>query len=617
MAEEISLGDLKIRLKLDDTGLDVAVADTKKKMDSLERKALDLGKKVGIGIAAAVTAVAGAVALALNRADDLSKAAQKIGVGVTELSRLEYAGRLADVSLDSLTTSIRFLNRNLVAAGEGSKEAVSAFDQLDVTFKNVDGTLRSSTDVLTDLADRFSRLEEGPRKTALAMQLFGRSGAEMIPLLNEGKAGLKALGDEAERLGLVLDTETAANAERVNDAFTRLWGSIQGLATRVAVSLLPQLTKVAELFESEDFQLAVRDWGKIIIETLNAIIGTAVAVTNAIRGINDAFADDQHLSDSGLKESLDSTARAYVEAREGYFKLLGTGISAGSAEATKAANEVQSLNERVQTLQAEMDRRKSSGMTTPTSDSGDTPFEPFKLPGLSGGTSQEELDKELEALRDSLKSKAEIVTDAFVVQQAQLEEFLDLGMITKQDYDLLTQRSEKQHWEEMKEIRKAGLSDLEKFTEMSWDQQAKTIFGELESITSGVKDQNAILFNINKGAAVANAVLNTYEGISKSLSAYPMPLAGIMAGVHAAAGFAQVSSLLATTPNTTGGSAKGLSGGGGADGATTGANVAPQSNVQYIKGIRPDDLFTGSSLRSIAEGLLQYQKDGGTVVFAE
>lgn len=235
-----------------DLGLNSAQFSTgmKKAQSDLARVGAQMAK-VGAAMAAAMTAAVAGIGFAVNRSigdmDAMSKAAQKFGVPVEELSALAHAADLSGVSLDGLGTSLQKLSRNMsdVAAGAGA-EAARAFSALDIAVTNADGTLRTSTDVLTDLADRFSRMPDGAQKTALAMQVMGRAGATMIPLLNAGRDGLAEMLAEAEALGLVMDTRTARAAERFNDNLTRLGKVKDGIITKLTAHMLPALEGLSQ-----------------------------------------------------------------------------------------------------------------------------------------------------------------------------------------------------------------------------------------------------------------------------------------------------------------------------------------------------------------------------------
>lgn len=639
MAEtsEITLGDLKVRLRLDDSGLSADIAKSKQTLGTLEQTAARVGKTVGVAVGATVTAIGVALGFALKRADDLNKASQKIGVAVESLSRLEYAARLADVELDTLTQSVGKLNRNMSEiAGGGGKAAKDSLDALGLSVMDTSGQLKNTETLIGDIAQRFSELEDGPRKTAIAMDLFGKSGAQMIPFLNAGRDGLKEMADEADRLGITISARTAAAAEKFNDGLTRLNGAVQGIANRVMEAALPAMNQLTDSISDPKFAEAAVSLANLIISGMNSIAQGAANAANNIRMLRDAFSSNANMSTEGLDGKMRELGLRMVELERqrietetrlqngGVDTLFGINNGALTAQLENIKTQASDLHKQEKEIldllaqRQEDQKAQEVPLVDPGAGGGGGTKETLGLPSI--GPSQEELEAQLQTLRDGLKTAAMVETDAFAERQKQLEDFLEMGMITKQDYDLLYQASEKDHWEKIKEIRAEAMTDLQKFNEMSFKDQAKTVFSELENLTAGVKNQSDLMFNINKGAAIANAVINTYEGISKSLSAYPMPLAAIMAGVHAAAGFAQVSSILATTRDTKGGSAKGIGSAGSAASAaqSSGAGTGnPNSSTMYVKGLDPNSLFSGDSVRRIAESLVQYQKDGGQVVFVQ
>lgn len=181
-----------------------------------------------------------------NAADEMGKLSQRIGIGVEDLGRLSYAAKLADVSQESLTTGVRALSRSISEAAQGSKEFAGVYASLGVSVKDAAGAMRGTNAIILDVADAFARLEDGATKTALAQKLFGRSGTELIPLLNSGARGIKELGDEAERIGLVFREDAAKQAEIFNDSLTRMQGAITGVGRQIAVSMLPALSDIAD-----------------------------------------------------------------------------------------------------------------------------------------------------------------------------------------------------------------------------------------------------------------------------------------------------------------------------------------------------------------------------------
>lgn len=206
-------------------------------------------------IGAAATAMsAGALALgasvksAIDTGDSFNKLSQKTGIAVESLSALAYAGELSDVSLESLATGIKKLSVNMnEAAGTANGKAAEAFKALGVTVKGNDGVLRASDAVLGDIADRFAGMKDGAGKTALAVALFGKAGADLIPFLNQGSKGIADLTVEAEKLGLIMAGKTAKASEEFNDNIKKLTLSTAALGRSITADLIGPLAEYTKL----------------------------------------------------------------------------------------------------------------------------------------------------------------------------------------------------------------------------------------------------------------------------------------------------------------------------------------------------------------------------------
>jgi hypothetical protein len=178
---------------------------------------------------------------AIDVQDELNKMSQKVGVSVESLSGLRYAASLSDVSLGDLGSSLAKLSKNMSDSADGSGDAAAAFKALRIEVKSADGGLRSSEQVFGDVADAFAQMEDGAGKTAIAIKIFGRSGAELIPLLNQGRDGLREMHEEAKEFGVIFGTDAAQAAERFNDSLTKIGFVIEGIATAIGASFLPAM----------------------------------------------------------------------------------------------------------------------------------------------------------------------------------------------------------------------------------------------------------------------------------------------------------------------------------------------------------------------------------------
>jgi lambda family phage tail tape measure protein len=229
-------------------GLNTAEFQTglKGAMASLE-KVKNAAVVVGTAIVAAGTAFAYMTKKSIDNMDELAKQAQMAGVTTESLSALAYAADLAGVSQESLVTSMARLSKGMSDAAMGTGEALKGFNALNIDYKN----LESTDDALLQISERFAGLADGTNKTAIAISLFGRSGAQLIPFLNGGREGFEQLRAEAEKLGLVLAGDTTKSAEQFNDSLTQLGSIFTGLINQTTAATLPILNSITQaLFNS-------------------------------------------------------------------------------------------------------------------------------------------------------------------------------------------------------------------------------------------------------------------------------------------------------------------------------------------------------------------------------
>ncbi len=171
----------------------------------------------------------------IDSAEAMGRLAQQTGISVEALSALKFAAEISDNSIEALTTGLKNLSGQMFAARAGSKEVAALFAELDI---DAGAPLQ---DVLLGLAERFAALPDSATKAALAVKLFGRSGLELIPFLNQGRDGIARLMQEAQRLGLVVTAQTAAAADEINDNLARLQANARGLAQQFGAQLTPVL----------------------------------------------------------------------------------------------------------------------------------------------------------------------------------------------------------------------------------------------------------------------------------------------------------------------------------------------------------------------------------------
>lgn len=245
------IGQLFVELSLKANNFNAGIKQAQKDAKELEKsiKPLkDLLNDLGKPLAAAGAAITGTLValtkVAANYGDQLDEAAEKTGLTVQQLARMKYAGEQLDTSFEGVSTGLKFLSKNLFEAATGSKEQIRLFKALGIQTKNASGDIRPVNDVLMEISGIFQNLPNGAGKTALAMQIFGKAGQDLIPFLNAGPEGLKNLGDEAERLGIVIDGSSAKLGDEFNKALDRSKTAALGFAVAIGNVLLPSLTSL-------------------------------------------------------------------------------------------------------------------------------------------------------------------------------------------------------------------------------------------------------------------------------------------------------------------------------------------------------------------------------------
>ena len=192
----------------------------------------------GLKSLAAVAVTGGVVALAksaIDLADDMRDLSQRTGVGIETLGQFKVAAELSGTSIEGVAKGLTLLNKNLVAAAAGGEGAAAAFKTIGVATTEADGTLRKADKVFLDVADKFKGLRDGPEKAALAMKIFGKSGAELIPILNLGSK-------EIQRFGLGIGPDFANKADAFNDSLGIMKAQVTVLTVQIGSALLPVLS---------------------------------------------------------------------------------------------------------------------------------------------------------------------------------------------------------------------------------------------------------------------------------------------------------------------------------------------------------------------------------------
>jgi len=270
---------------------------------------------------AAIAGLSIPVKAALESIDAMGKLSDRLNITTESLAGLKYASDLSGNSFDTLTNGLTKLQKNIGEASIGNKALEESFTTLGLSTEQLKGM--DTYEAFKLIADKINELPTSVDRTTLAMQLFGKSGAELLPLIKEGSAGLDAMQKEAEALGLSFSRVEAGQIEAANDAITTLKAGFQGLINSIAIGLAPYIQLAANYFLELGKQGGnSSDWIKDKMTGLVNVIDWAIKGVNLLKGVFYAAAGLTYKSWSIVLKGLSKVLELMAKAAD-FFGLEG------------------------------------------------------------------------------------------------------------------------------------------------------------------------------------------------------------------------------------------------------------------------------------------------------
>lgn len=263
------------------------------KLESIKKLMEALGlAEIGAKAMEGARAIEELVARQIELGAATDRLAEKTGISTEKLGGLEHAARLTDVSTQSLEKGLKKLASSAVEAAGGNAAANNQFKALGISVTDAHGKLLPLDSVLGKVADRFAATKDGPEKAAMAVKLFGRAGMDMIPILNQGSAGIAQLTEEAKRMGKTLSADEAESFEHFQQTVIRLQEKVEGLATTFAKALIPELENTFDVLEGQgpNALSSMEEAGKGVVKVLNEVLMWLYRIAS---GFSEAFAMEE------------------------------------------------------------------------------------------------------------------------------------------------------------------------------------------------------------------------------------------------------------------------------------------------------------------------------------
>lgn len=425
MAKGGIIGNLRVNLGLDSAQFQAGLAKAGKSLESMQRKAEAFGTAVGLAMAAAAGAMAIAVGNVINKADQLGDVADRMGVSIEALQELRHAADRGGMAVGNFDVALRRFVRRASEAALGTGAAKDAFQDLGISLLNNEGRMKSSEQLLGEVADAMQKVENPADKLRLAFKMFDTDGAAMVNVLAGGSAGLAQFREEARNLGIVLSEDAVRGAQAFKDNLDTITKAKDGLVTKLTAHLLPSL--------------------ELLSEKLMGFVNDEAAVQAAADGIGQAFAwiARQAAHVAILVDRLRAEIGGLVSAAAALKNLDFSGAweawSGGQEASARMRDELNATLDQMEEgfvqSQGQIQRRISSAFGESGAAAADSFAMQFEAAAKSGGS-------KIKAAIDPMVSEAARIFEAtrtpleqYQASIARLNELLAAGAINQDTYN--------------------------------------------------------------------------------------------------------------------------------------------------------------------------------------
>jgi TP901 family phage tail tape measure protein len=274
----IRAGRAYIELSLDDK-LTQGLSKAQAQLSRFGTSIASLGARLtGLG-AAIVAPLAASVKSFASLGDQIAKMSRRTGVAVEALSQLKYAAEQSGTSIEAVGSALFRMSRRVANAGTGMGPATRALEELGLSAQKL-SQLAPEEQFLT-LVEALNSLGDENLSKQFGFEIFGRQFEDLLPLIQQGQSGIRALMQEFDSLGGTLSKLDAERAEALADAFNRLRTSFRAMTAQIGVAFADNIVKILDAITQ--VVVKAQEWIRINQDVVVAV-GLAGAATLALGG---------------------------------------------------------------------------------------------------------------------------------------------------------------------------------------------------------------------------------------------------------------------------------------------------------------------------------------------
>lgn len=441
-AGAIRAGEAFVEISARDKGFQTSMARIRQQMATMGRGmalAGAGGMAIGTGVVGSILASAQAFASVGAALDDMS---QRTGIAADELSILKFAADQSGTDMAAVETGVKKMQKAIFEAGNGSKEAAAAFSMIGISAQQLQGL--TADQQMAMIADGLMAIPDAGTRAAVAMQIFGKAGTTLLPMLAGGSAGMQAFADEARRLGLVMDTDTATKAAVLDDAIAKLKMSFMAAFIQVGAAVAPILTQVADTLSTlagTVGQFIAENTGMVVgvlkaAAALTAVSAVVVAVGGVLSGLSTIIGGVQAsfgvLSSLSVLLSPVGLVAAGVAASIALIAMAARELSPEFKEATDALLGLNEANDPKASQESADAKKKQAAAAAAATEEAKAQAEAQREAEAKARQEQEKADREREALMQKGEQvKASVATPEEQLRDriAELQKLKDAGAI--------------------------------------------------------------------------------------------------------------------------------------------------------------------------------------------